>query len=134
MNKFIGIGYLGKKGVDLKFTQGTGKSVATYSLSIPRQFTKGNQKEYDFLNIVTWGNQAEWLANNQDRIKQLLVEGRVSTRSYDRKDGTKAYITEITTEHVEVIEWKDASSNTPSNQSDDEMTPVDDGSDNYIPF
>lgn len=124
MNKFIGIGYLGKKGVDLKFTAGTGKSVATYSLSIPRQFTKGNQKEYDFLNIVTWGSQAEWLANNQDRIKQLLVEGRVSTRSYDKKDGTKAYVTEITTEHVEVIEWKDASSNTPSNQSDDEMTPV----------
>jgi single-strand DNA-binding protein len=136
MNKFIGLGFLGKKGIELKYTAGSGKAVATYSLSIPKQFNKGEQKEYDFLNVVTWGTQAEWLANNQDKIKKLLIEGRVSTRSYDKKDGSKAYVTEIITDHVEVAEWKGAPNNIAGNDNKgnndyEDMQLVDDGD---IPF
>lgn len=139
MNKFIGIGFIGKKGIELKFTPGKGTAVATYSLSIPRQFSKDGNKEYDFLNMVTWNKQAEWLANNQDKIKKIAVEGKIQTRSYDKKDGSKAYITEIVTDNIEVVEWAtSAPSGIANNENisnyreiEDEMTPVDDSD---IPF
>jgi single-strand DNA-binding protein len=130
MNKCFFIGFVGKKGIELKYTAGKGSAVATYTLSVPRQFSQGDKKEYDFLNIVTWNKQAEWLANNQDKVKRLLVEGHVQTRSYDKKDGSKAYITEIVSENVQVIEWNNGTEGKPA-QEHEEMTPVDDGD---IPF
>jgi single-strand DNA-binding protein len=132
MNKCFLIGFLGKKGVELRYTQGNGKAVATYTLSVQRQYSKGEQKEYDYLNIVTWGDRAEWLANNQDKVKRLLVEGRITNRSYDKKDGSKAYITEIVSENVQVIEWNNGASEKPANEHE-EMTLVDDPNSD-IPF
>jgi single-strand DNA-binding protein len=132
MNKCFLIGFLGKKGVELRYTQGNGKAVATYTLSVQRQYSKGEQKEYDYLNIVTWGDRAEWLANNQDKVKRLLVEGRITNRSYDKKDGSKAYITEIVSENVQVIEWNNEAAEKAPQQEPEEMTLVDDR--DGIPF
>lgn len=136
MNKVIEVGYLTKKGVELKFTPGAGKAVATYSLAVPRAYQKDKEKkEYDYINCVTWNGGAEWLANNQGRVKRLLVEGRLQTRSYDGQDGTKRYVTEVITNNVEVMEWGEntgeVNAASYNNEYDQEITPIDDGE---IPF
>ena len=121
--------YLDKKGVELKIV-GNDKMVATFSIAVKKAF---KEKEYNYFNCVIWGKRAEWLANNQDKVNKVGVNGRLETRSYEAKDGTKKYVTEIICNDVEVQEWKkeDSTNNAPI-ETNKEMTPVDDGED--MPF
>jgi len=130
MNKVIMTNcYLGKNGVELKFVPGSGNAVATYSIAVPNYKKTGEKQTYTYINCVTWNKVAEFLANNADKIKKIGVIGRLQTRSYDAKDGTKRYVTEIVTEDIEIEEWKNAEAN--NNSNNDEVTPVEDGD---IPF
>jgi single-strand DNA-binding protein len=132
MNKVIETNmYIGKKGIDLKFTQGKGTAVANYSLSAPKEFNADGKKEYNFFNCVTWGKQAEWLANNAHRIKKVNISGRLETRNYDAADGHKVYITEIVTDHVEVAEWNNEESEPKVNTG---FTEVENDDTDSIPF
>lgn len=137
MNKVLELGFLNqKKPVELKLTT-NGKAVATYSISVPRDYQKDKEKkEYDYFSCVQWGAGGEWLANNSNKVKKVLVEGRLETRHYEAKDGTTKYVTEIVVSNCEVTEWakEENANNTSSNNQGfgNDMTPIDDGSD--IPF
>ena len=141
MNKVFEIGYIGKKGVSLKFAAGTGNAVGTFSLSVPKDFKKGEEKrEYNFFNVVCFKGTAEFIANNETKIKRILVEGSLQSRSYDNKAGVKVYVTEIVANKVDVIEWNNDEASAPNNPSKgefspggygDEVTPV---NDDDIPF
>jgi len=126
MNKVIMTNaYLGKKGVELKIVSGD-KSVAAFSIAVKKDF---KEKEYNYFNCTIWGKQAEFMANNQDKISRVGIIGRLENRSYE-KDGVTKYITEIICDHVEVQEWKkegEEGTNKPNN----DITPIDDGD---IPF
>lgn len=129
MNKFIGIGNLTKP-ADLKFTPGTGYAVATFTLAINEGW--GEKKKTNYINCVAWRKTAENLANYTDKGSKVAVEGRIETRSYDAKDGTKRYITEVVAESVEFLEKKGAPTNNANNTDyEEDITPVDDGD---IPF
>lgn len=145
MNKVVLIGRL-TKDPELKFTPGTGTAVATFTLAVDRKFpTREGQREADFIPVVVWGKPAENTANYVGKGKLVAVSGRIQTRSYDAKDGSKRYVTEVVAEEVQFLEWGNmngnnrpaASNNTnyPSSMDDnifgDDMTPVDDGD---IPF
>ncbi|MGH9674761.1 MAG: single-stranded DNA-binding protein, partial [Bryobacteraceae bacterium] len=56
------------------------------------------KEETEWHNVVLW--RSENLANYLLKGKQIFVEGRIQTRSYDDKDGNKRYITEIVAEEV----------------------------------
>ena len=125
MNKVIMTNaYIGKKGVELKIVSGD-KSVAAFSIAVKKDF---KEKEYNYFNCTIWGKMAEWLANNQDKISKVGIEGRLETRSYD-KDGNTKYVTEIICNHVEVQEWKKEGEET--SNSNNEATPI---TDQDIPF
>ena len=104
MNKVVLIGRL-TKDPELKFTPGTGTAVATFTLAVDRRFSKDGQKEADFIPVVVWGKQAESTANYMNKGKMMGVSGRIQTRSYDAKDGTKKYITEVVADEVQFLEW-----------------------------
>jgi len=145
MNKVVLIGRL-TKDPELKFTPGTGTAVTTFTLAVNRRFKKEGQAEADFIPVVVWGKQAESTANYMSKGKQLSVAGRIETRSYDAKDGTKRYVTEVVADEVHFLEWggnKASGNDTNSNGygapsiPDDyfggaDITPMDDGED--IPF
>ena len=154
MNKVVLIGRL-TKDPELKFTPGNGTAVATFTLAVDRRVpNKNGQREADFIPVVAWGKQAESTANYMSKGKLMGVSGRIQTRTYDAKDGSKRYVTEIVAEEVQFLEWGNGNGNangsTPApnraaSQSnsgnsamdfqgsiyEDEMTPVDDGD---IPF
>ncbi|MBC2582214.1 single-stranded DNA-binding protein [Clostridium sp. DJ247] len=104
MNKVVLIGRL-TKDPELKFTPGTGTAVATFTLAVDRRFSKEGQREADFIPVVVWGKQAESTANYMGKGKLIGVSGRIQTRSYDAKDGTKRYVTEVIAEEVQFLEW-----------------------------
>jgi len=135
MNKIIEIGFLGQKTPpELKTTQ-SGKMVATFTVSVAREYQKDkDKKEYDYFNCVYWGAGGEWLANNSSKIKMVCVEGSLETRHYEAKDGTKRYVSEIIVQKCEVTQWNNEGEIKETPKKEDkfqDMTPVDDGS---IPF
>ena len=94
MNKVVLIGRL-TKDPELRYTPGTGTAVSTVTLAVDRYNSKTQQREADFIPVVVYGKQAESTANHLVKGSQAAVSGRIQTRSYDAKDGTKRYVTEV---------------------------------------
>lgn len=87
-------GKLGKD-IDLKYTQ-SGKAVGTTSIAVERDYKNANgEKETDWVNIVFWGKTAETVANYFRKGDEILVVGRIQTRSYEDNSGGRKYVTEV---------------------------------------
>jgi len=101
MNTAIISGNLGRD-PDLRFTA-NGKAVASFSVAAASNYVKSNgegKEITDWLNVVCWGKLAESVGNTLTKGDNVLVKGRISTRSYEAKDGTKRYVTEIIADYV----------------------------------
>ena len=94
MNKVILIGRL-TKDPELRYTPGNGTAVTTLTLAIDNYNSKTGEKSADFIPVVIWGKQAENTAQYMSKGSQIAISGRITTRSYDAKDGTKRYVTEV---------------------------------------
>jgi single-strand DNA-binding protein len=100
INKVILIGHLGKD-AETRFTP-AGIAVTSFSVATNRRWkdqqTGEWKEETDWAKVVLW--RQENLANYLTKGKQVYVEGRLQTRSYDDKDGKKQYMTEVVAEEV----------------------------------
>lgn len=100
VNKVILVGHLGRD-AETKFTP-SGASVSKFSVATNRRWkdqqTGEWKEETDWVNVVLW--RQENLATYLTRGKQVYVEGRIQTRSYDDKDGKKQYFTEVVADDV----------------------------------
>jgi len=96
MNKVFIVGRL-TKDPEHKTTP-NGISVATFTVAVTRRM---NREETDFLNVVTWRGLADNCGKYLVKGQQVAVVGEIRTRSYDAKDGTKRYVTEIQADDVE---------------------------------
>ncbi|WP_270501118.1 single-stranded DNA-binding protein [Clostridium butyricum] len=138
MNKVVLIGRL-TKDPELRFTPGSGAAVTTLTLAVDRHNPKTNQNEADFIPIVIWGKQAENTANYMSKGGQVAISGKIQTRSYDAKDGTKRYITEVVADQFGGVQFlgnkgevnQNNGSNNFGNMNQDifeeDITPVDGG-------
>lgn len=82
----------------------SGIQVATLSVATNRVWNDKNgvrQESADFHNVVVFGRQAEIVGQYLKKGSSVLVEGRMQTRSWDAKDGTKKYRTEIVADRVQ---------------------------------
>jgi single-strand DNA-binding protein len=99
INKVTLIGHLGKD-AEGKFTP-SGVHVARFSVATSRRWKdKGSdewKEETDWTNVSLW--RSENLVPYLTKGKQVYVEGRLQTRSYD-KDGEKRYSTEVVADEV----------------------------------
>ncbi|MBC3899723.1 single-stranded DNA-binding protein [Acetobacterium carbinolicum] len=95
----------------------TGKAVATFTLAVDRRFkNKDGQKEADFIPLVVWGKQAEFVGQYLSKGSQIGVSGRLQVRSYDGQDGQRRYVTEVVADEVYFISTK-RKENNGSNQN-----------------
>lgn len=107
MNKAVLLGRLVKE-PEIRYTP-SNKVVAQFTLAIDRPYAnQEGQKEADFIPVVLWGKSAETFGNTVGKGQRVLVEGRIQTRSYDAKDGSKRYVTEVIAERFEYIELKNS--------------------------
>jgi single-strand DNA-binding protein len=146
MNKVVLVGRL-TKDPELKFAQGTGTAVTTFTIAVNRRFKREGQPDADFIPVVVFGKTAENTANYMSKGKLLSVSGNIQTRNYEAKDGTRRYVTEVVADEVDFLEWGGTkTSDTNTNQggykgesnagsndfgSASDITPIDDGD---IPF
>lgn len=100
VNKVILVGNLGRD-AETKFTP-AGVSMTRFSVATGRRYkdqaTGEWKEETDWSNVVLW--RAENLAPYLTKGKQVYVEGRLQTRSYEDKDGQKKYSTEVVADDV----------------------------------
>ena len=131
---------------ELKFIPSTGLAVAKFNLAVDKglygekkqQAEAKGQPTADFINITVFGKAAESCANYLAKGSQCGVQGRISTGSYTKDDGTKVYTTDILADKVEFLGGKSDGQAKPKQQNesyfdDDVFTPVDD-SDSELPF
>lgn len=97
------IGNLGRD-AETRFTP-AGAAVTSFSVATTRRWkdqqTGDWKEETNWTNVVLW--RQENLAQYLTKGKQVYVEGRLQTRSYDDKDGNKKYVTEVVAEEVMLL-------------------------------
>jgi single-strand DNA-binding protein len=100
VNKVILIGHLGRD-AETKFTP-AGAAMTRFSVATNRRWKDKESGEWkeetDWSNVVLW--RSENVANYLTKGKQIYVEGRLQTRSYEDKDGKKVYSTEVVADDV----------------------------------
>jgi single-strand DNA-binding protein len=104
VNKVILVGNLGRD-AELKFTP-SGFPISSFSLATTdRRKDKDNtwQERTEWHRIKLLGKQAESLQDYLKKGKQIYVEGRLETRSWDDKDGQKRYMTEIIADRIQLL-------------------------------
>jgi single-strand DNA-binding protein len=103
MNKVILVGRLAQD-PEVRYTQ-TGKAVASFSLAVNRYAGQG-KTEADFILIVAWEKLAEICGNNLTKGQRILIEGRLTIRSYETNDGQKRRVAEVIAQNMEFLEKK----------------------------
>lgn len=76
----------------------TGKKLAKFSIATNENFTnaKGEKVEHtDWHNVVAWGKTAEIIEKFVNKGKEVAIEGKLTNRSWEDKDGQKRYTTEV---------------------------------------
>ena len=100
VNKAILIGHLGRD-AETKFTQ-SGVAMTRFSVATNRRIKDSQTGEWrdetDWVNVVLW--RQENISQYLLKGKQVYVEGRIQTRSYEDKDKKKVYSTEVVADDV----------------------------------
>lgn len=99
MNKVIILGRL-TKDPELTFAAGKGTAIARFTVAVTRQFKKD---EADFINCVAFNKTAETISQYLTKGRQIALTGSIRTGSYDAKDGTKRYTTDVFVDSFEFV-------------------------------
>lgn len=91
INKVFLIGRF-TKDPELNFGKGNGTAVCKFTLAVTRPFKKD---ETDFINCIAFKKAAETINQYMAKGNQIAVTGSIRTGSYDAKDGTKRYTTDV---------------------------------------
>lgn len=101
MNKVFLIGRLSRD-PELRHTN-NGTAVCQINVAISRPVAQGREPETDFINVTVWNKPAENVAKYLSKGRQIAVEGRIQTRSYDNNEGKRTYVTEVIASNVEFL-------------------------------
>ena len=95
-NKVQLIGHLGNK--PELITLDSGKKLAKFSLATNESFKNAQGEKItntEWHNLVAWNKTAEIAEQYLEKGREIAIEGKLTSRSYDDKDGNKRYITEV---------------------------------------
>ena len=108
LNKCMIIGNLGKD-PEMRYTA-NGQAVTTFNVATSRTFNGRDgerREETEWFTVVTWDRLAETCAQYLTKGRQVYVEGRMQTRSWDGNDGVKHYKTELIAQEVKFLGRRD---------------------------
>lgn len=108
VNKVILVGNLGRD-PEVRSTP-TGQSVCNFSVATTEKFTSrdgSNKESTQWHNVVVWGKLADNCGQYLKKGRQVYVEGKLTSRSYEAKDGSgKRYVTEVVAQSVQFLGGK----------------------------
>ena len=101
MNRVFLIGNL-TRDPETRTTQ-SGTTVCSFTIAVNRRMKQDGQQETDFFNIVAWRQLGELCQKYLSKGRKCAVTGRIQTRSYEAKDGSKRTAWDIVAEEVEFL-------------------------------
>lgn len=105
VNKAIIVGNLGRD-PETKNTQ-SGTQITTFSVATSRRYNNRDgemQEDTEWHRIVAFGRLAEICGQYLRKGKQVYIEGRIQTRSWDdEQSGQKRYMTEIVAQEMQML-------------------------------
>lgn len=105
VNKAIIVGNLGRD-PEMRTTQ-SGSQVANFSVATSRQYNDRDgqrQEETEWHRVVAFGKLADICGQYLHKGKQVYIEGRLQTRSWeDKESGQKRYSTEIVAQEMQML-------------------------------
>ena len=105
VNKVILLGRL-TADPELKTTQ-SGIAVTSFTVAVNKRFSKqGEQSSADFISCVAWRNTAEFICKYFSKGNAIYLEGALSTRNWQDKEGKTRYITEVVVDEAQFVEPK----------------------------
>ena len=138
VNKVILVGNLGSDPT-LRYTP-NGTAVCNFNIATSERFTnKEGEKETrtEWHRIVTWARLAEICNEYLKKGKQVYIEGRLQTRSWEDQNGNKKYTTEVVAANMVMLgRTGDAPMDVPSQDVPEEesVAPAAAGDDDDLPF
>lgn len=101
---------MGRLVADPELRQTTnGISVCSFRIAVDRNYSKGQERQADFIDIVAWRSSAEFVSKYFSKGKMIIVEGSIQTRNYEDKNGNKRTAVEVVADNVMFGETKSAS-------------------------
>ena len=88
-----------------------GKMMARFSVATNESYKSSNGetvKNTTWHNFIAWGPTAKYISQYVDKGKEVAVEGKLTSRSYEDKNGEKRYITEIVVNEVLLLGKREA--------------------------
>lgn len=105
-NKVLLIGHVG---ADPEVMDLNGKKKVRLSLATNESYRKNNGEKVtntQWHNVVAWNKTADIIEEFVKKGKEIAIEGRLETRSYETEDGEKRYATEVVTQEVLLLGGK----------------------------
>ena len=131
INKVILIGHLGAD-PELRYTP-NGTPVANFRIATTERWInkQGERMEStEWHRIVAWGKLGEFCGLYLNKGKQVYIEGRLRTRSWEDKDGKKQWTTEIIAQRLQLLGKPERPSTPPEELAAPEEVPTEED----IPF
>lgn len=142
---------LGNISTDLESKQTvTGTSVCNFNLAVNRRFPTQDGQKTDFIPIVAFKHNADFVTKYLKKGRAILVSGSIQTRNYTNSQGQKVYVTEIIADEIVAVGGDNPQTNggqprqsapngnnyAPSAYGGNsvEFSPIEIGEDNSLPF
>ena len=134
INNVVLVGTL-TRDLELRYTT-SNKAAVNFTLAVNRNFkNERGELQADFIGCTAYGKQAENMARFLNKGSLIGIEGRISTRNYQGKDGKTVYITEVIADKVNFLESKKQGNNNQQGYSEaSNVTDFYDFNSEYNPF
>ncbi|MCD6319071.1 MAG: single-stranded DNA-binding protein [Candidatus Desulfofervidaceae bacterium] len=132
INKVILIGHLGAD-PELRYTP-SGTPVANFRVATTERWVnkQGERAENtEWHRVVAWGKLGEFCGQYLSKGKQVYIEGKLRTRSWEDRDGNKRWTTEIVAQKLQLLGRPET---TPSAVAEETVPPDEVPFDDDIPF
>lgn len=93
-------------------------AVTSFTVAVNRRYARaGEERQTDFIDIVAWRNNAEFVCKYFQKGNLIAIEGSIQTRTYQDKDGKNRRAFEVVANNVQFVESKKDSGNASSGLS-----------------
>lgn len=95
---------IGRLAADPELRQtGSGIAVTSFTIAVDRPYSKGTDRQTDWIDVVAWRSTAEFICKYFRKGSPIVIEGSIQTRLWEDKAGQKRKSVEIVAESVEFV-------------------------------
>lgn len=104
LNRIVLIGRITKE-IEKQVTQ-SGVSVLNTTIAVDRDYKQGNEKVTDFIDLVLWRHNADYIEKYASKGAQIAVEGKMQSRKWQDKEGNNRTSWEVQVDNVQIVNSK----------------------------